>query len=56
VCQIFEHVSDVLEGRWNSTPGKDFVEHDVVVGGPGGASERGVGLQEEVPVAGLGGP
>ncbi len=54
VCQIFEHVRDVLEGRWNFALGEDFVEHDVVVGGAGGALERGVGLQEEVPVAGLG--
>ena len=34
--------------------GEDFVEQDEVVGWTGGAHERVVGLEEEVPVAGFG--
>ena len=54
VRQILEHVGHVLKRRFHVALGKDFVEHDVVVSGPRGALERGVRLQEEIPVAGLG--
>ncbi len=43
-----------MERRWNFSLGKDFVQHDIVVGGAGSALEPLVRLQEEVPVARLG--
>lgn len=53
-CQIFEHVRDGMERRWNFSLGKDFVQHDIVVGGAGSTLESLVRLQEGVPVARLG--
>ena len=43
-----------MERRWNFSLGKDFVQHDIVVGGAGSAFQPLVRLQEEVTVARLG--
>lgn len=53
-CQIFKHVGDVLEPIWDFSLSKNFIQHNIVLGGAGGALDRGVRLQEKLPVAGLG--
>lgn len=39
--------------RWDFPLGKDFVQHDIVMGRTGDTLERSLRLQGEVPVAGL---
>lgn len=53
-CQIYKDVGDVLETIWDFSLSRNFIQHNIVMCGAGGALDRGVRLQEEVPVAGLG--
>ena len=54
VREVLEGVGGILEGGLDLGATEDLVEDGVVVGGTGGALDGGVGLEEEVPVAGFG--
>jgi hypothetical protein len=54
VCQVLEGVGGVVEGRLYLTTSEYFVEDRVIMGRTSGALDRGVGLQEEVPVPSFG--
>ncbi len=54
MCQVLEHIRGVLVRRSDLALGEDLIQHDVVVGWACRALDGGMGLYEEVPIAGFG--
>ena len=54
VGQVLERVGGAREGRLHLALAENLVVNDVVMRRPGGALDRGVCLQEKIPVAGFG--